>query len=147
MSQDCSEVETYKNSTNLSLSEDWEEDIRDVTRDTPRYNKQNTIDGIKGRRLDEHGNDGLVQSVSTCRGPYGTADLPAMEGEPCNDHKREEDVERNGNREVWNAKVDYGRGVEDFTFRLRDLVYEQDTHRCADEISRGRRRQRARTRT
>ena len=84
-------------STNLSLSEDRQEDIRSVVSSAPWANKQQRIHSIERRRLDEHGDDGLVQPSETAWSPHGSANLPAVQKEPGNDQEGEENVEGNRN--------------------------------------------------
>ena len=120
--------------TNLSLSEDGQKEIRSVISSTPRSNKQQRINGVKRRRLDEHGDDGLVQSSGSRWSPHSSANVPAVQDEARNDHEREEDVERNRNRKVWKTKVD-GDRVPDAAVRLRSLVDGHDTHRYVDNVN------------
>ena len=92
---------------NLSLSKDRQEDIRGVISGGPRSNEQQRVHGIKGRRFDEHRDDGPVQSTNF-RLSHGTANIPAMQDKPRDNHEGEEDVERNRDRKVWKTKVDDG---------------------------------------
>jgi hypothetical protein len=121
--------------TNLSLSEDRQEYIRSVAFGTPRSNKQQRIHGVKRRRFDEHSDNGLVQSTDSGWSTHSSADVPAVQDEPSDDHDREEDVEGNRDREVRKTEVD-GDAVPDAAIRLRRLVYEHDTHRYIHDISR-----------
>lgn len=56
-------VQKPVNTTNLSLGEDWEEDIRNGVTDRPRSNEQDITNGVEGARLDKHGYGGLIQSA------------------------------------------------------------------------------------
>ena len=60
---------------------------------TPGSDKQQRINGVKGGRLDEHGDDGFVQSSETSGNPHGGPDVPVMQHESRNDQEREGDVE------------------------------------------------------
>ena len=78
---------------NLSLSEDRYKRIHDWVIDRLQYDDQQRAHRKEGRRLDKHGGDGLVQSTDSSWGSRGSADIPAMQGEPDNNHGGEEDVE------------------------------------------------------
>ena len=80
--------------TNLCTGKDWEENKRNATRDSPRYNVRYKRDGVEGRRLDKYGHNDLVQSASFGLSSDSTSDVSAMQGESYDDHEREEDVER-----------------------------------------------------
>ena len=90
--------------TNLSLDEDRGEEICDVIPGAPRSNKQQKIDSVKGVRFDEHGDDGRVHPASCGFGAYCTSNPPVIQGEPYDDHDREDDGERKGNRKIWSAE-------------------------------------------
>ena len=118
------------------MGEGWEEDILGVIRGTPRSNEQQKTNGIKGRRLDEHGDDGHVQSGSSSGPvPHGISNIPAVHDEPYDDHDCEDDVDRKGNRKVWNAEVNCD-GVPKTIVWLCGLVDEHGTHRCVSIVSR-----------
>ena len=58
-----------------------------------------------------------------------------MQEESRNDHDREEDVERKGNRIVGIIECN-GDGAPDGSFRLRGLVINKhDSRRCVDSVS------------
>ena len=79
-----------RESTNLSLSEDGQEDGR--SSDARPSNNQQRTRGVKGRRFDERCNDGLAQSTNSSSS-HGGADVPGVPDEAGDDHEREEDVE------------------------------------------------------
>ena len=83
-----------RESINLSLTEAGQEDVHSNVSSGPRYNEQQLIYSIKGTRLNEHGDDGLVQSARS-NYPHGIADLPDVQGELDYNHKGEKEVERN----------------------------------------------------
>ena len=56
-----------------------------------------------------------------------------MPDESCNDHKREEDVERNRERVAWNTSIG-GEGVL-YATRSRVLVEEYNAQCCINRIS------------
>ena len=80
--------------TNLSLRENKEEETRNgVVPGAPRSDHEHRANSIEGTRLDEHGNDGLAQSIdSSC--PQSSTSVPDVQGEPDDDHEGEKDVER-----------------------------------------------------
>ena len=78
--------------TNLSLREDDQEDTRNGVLDAPRSDNQQRIHGVKGTRLNEHGDDSLAQSTDSSY-PQGVSSVPSMNDKPDDDHKGEEDVE------------------------------------------------------
>ena len=121
-------------STNLSLSKDRQEDVRGVVSGAPRPDEQQRVHGIKGRRFDEHRDDCPVQSTDSSWSSHGTANIPAVEDEPNDDHEGEEDVERNRNRKVWKAEVD-SDGIPNTAIWLRGLVDERDAHCCINNVS------------
>ena len=65
-------------STNLSLSQDGQKDIRSGVSGTPRTNEQQRANSIKRRRFDEHGDDVLVQSSDSGWTPHRGAHGPAV---------------------------------------------------------------------
>ena len=121
-------------STNLSFGEDRQENIRGMVSGAPRPNEQQRVHGVKGRRLDEHRDDSLVQSTDSSWGTHGSANVPAVQDESNDDHEGEEDVERNRKRKVWKAEV-HGDAAPDAAVWLRGLVDERDAHRCISEVS------------
>ena len=56
------------------------------------YDDQQRAHRKKGRRLDEHGGDRLVQSTDPSWGRGSGADVPAAQDEPDDDHEGEEDI-------------------------------------------------------
>ena len=64
----------------------------------PRYNNQQRAESIKSRRLDEHGNDGLVQSTDSIWTPHVSSNDPDVQDELDDDHEGEEYVEENRDR-------------------------------------------------
>ena len=54
---------SQQSSTNLSRRDDLQEDVLGLDPGSPRGDKQQKTDSVKGRRFDEDGYDGLVQSV------------------------------------------------------------------------------------
>ena len=73
---------------------------------SPQYNEQQRVHSVKGRRLNEHRDDALVQSTGSSWSPHDNANVPAVQEESDDDHEGEEDVERNRNRKVWNTEID-----------------------------------------
>ena len=63
--------------TNLSLSEERDEDDHIVVPGDPQYDNQQRVDSVKGTRLDEHGDDGLGQSTDSGY-PHGGANVPGV---------------------------------------------------------------------
>ena len=58
-----------------------------------------------------------------------------MQDEPGDDHEGEEEVERNGNRKVWNTEVD-GDRVPDVAARSRGSADEShDTRRYINDVT------------
>ena len=83
-----------RESTNLSLDEDGEEDTRGGVAGVPRPsivrpNEQQQAHGIKGGGLDEYGFDGPAQSTNSGWSPRGSANVPAMHNKPGGDHEGE----------------------------------------------------------
>ena len=128
ISRDSDASGKRKNKTNLSLSEGRQKDLRNPTPHAPRHNEQQRSNSAKGRRLDEDGHNRRVHPVFSGLSTQGSLDVPSVQDESCNDHKREEDVERNGNRKVRNAGADCQRGPN--ATQLRNLVDKYDSHRC-----------------
>ena len=86
-------------STNLNLSEDREDQIPDFdVFGGHRSNDKQRAHSEMGTRLDEHGGDGLVQSADSGPRPRGSANGPAVQDNPEDDHEGEGDVERNRDR-------------------------------------------------
>ena len=81
-----------RESTNLSLGEDGEEDVHNIILDGQRYNNQQRSHGVEGTRLNEHGGDGLAHSTDSAY-PHGIANAPGVDDQSDNDHEGEEDVE------------------------------------------------------
>lgn len=80
----------------MSLGEDWQKNIRNVTLRTPRSNEQKGINGIEGGGFDKHDGDGfggLLQATGIGRSPHRLSNAYDVQGEPYDDHKREEDIE------------------------------------------------------
>ena len=81
-------------STNLSLSEDGEEQIHEHAFGNQWTDDQQRAHSEKGRGLDEHRGDGLVQPTEpSWRLRCGT-NVPAAQDKSDDDHEGEEDVER-----------------------------------------------------
>jgi len=57
-----------------------------------RSNGEQRARSEKSTRLDEHGGDSLVQSADSGSRPRGSANVPAVQDEPEDDHKGEGDV-------------------------------------------------------
>ena len=74
---------------------------------TPQSNQQQRVYSIECGRLNEHGDDGPIQSDSTCGSP-GRDNGLAVQREADNDHGGEEDIKRNRNRKVRETEVDGG---------------------------------------
>ena len=72
----------WERSTHLSLGQGLQEDVLDETPGGPRADEEQKADGVKGRRLDEDGDDGLVQSVRSDERTHGASNLPAVQDEP-----------------------------------------------------------------
>ena len=80
-------------STDLSHREDGLGDLLDVAVGAPwQSNEQNHAHSEEGTRLDEHDDDGFVQSADSTLLYYG-ANAPGVQDEPDHDHECEEDVE------------------------------------------------------
>ena len=80
-------------STNLSLIEDGHEQIYNGAYTcTPWSNDQQRAHSENGTRLDEHSDDGLVQSTDSSR-PQGGTSVSGVHDEPDDDHEGEENVE------------------------------------------------------
>lgn len=105
MSEDYGASRKHKEDTHLSLNEDWEENIRKSTVESPRSNNKEKADGVKGTGFNKYGDDGLTHTYSP--GEPMADDCSHMQGDPYDDHECEEDVERKGNRKVYGAKVAY----------------------------------------
>ena len=103
-----------------------------MTSGSPRSDEQYRIDSVKGRRLDEHGDDGTVQPGGPGRSCDDT-NAPAVHDEARDDHKCENGVEPDRNRKVRKTKVD-GGGVPVIAARSGDLVEEGGTHCCSDDV-------------
>ena len=88
----CGATGKIKGRTNLNLSS-GSEDKRGGTPSSNLYKIQHGNNSIEGRRLDEHDDDGCVQTTRSGRSPDGISNIPAMQGESCDDHECEEDVE------------------------------------------------------
>ena len=110
-----------RKSTNLGLTKNGREGIHDS-----RFrlcNDQQRAHSVKRRRLDQHGDDGVVQSSESTWRPHDCADVPVVQDEPDDDHKGEENVERDRDRIVWNVKVE-ADGLQDVAARWRGPVDE-----------------------
>ena len=81
-----------RKSTNLSGRGDTREDAVNGISGGHRSNNQRQADGIKGTRLDKHGDDSVAQSTDSSY-PQGSASFPGLKDDPDADHKGEEDVE------------------------------------------------------
>ena len=79
--------------TNLNLGEDRQEGIPNGGLRAPRSNNQHRAHGVKGTRLDEHGDDRLTQSADPSS-THASANVPGVQDEADDDHEGEEDVER-----------------------------------------------------
>ena len=84
--------EGSRSSTNLSLIENWPEDLRTPTICDRQHKIWQKSDGVKCAGFDECGDDGLVQSTDPSCDPHGTLNPFGVQNEPYNDHKREEDI-------------------------------------------------------
>ena len=79
-------------STDLSLREDDQEDTINGVVDAPGSNNQQRAHGVKGTRLNEHGDNSLTQSANSGY-PQGISSVPCVDNKPDDDHEGEEDVE------------------------------------------------------
>ena len=77
----------------LNLSEDREGQIRDFAFGSHRSNGEQRAHSEKSTRLDEDRGNGLVQSTDSGPRPRGSANRPAVQDEPEDNHKGEGDVE------------------------------------------------------
>jgi hypothetical protein len=93
--------------TNLDLWEAGGEGAPNETTGGPRSNEQQKSNRVKGTRLDKRGNNGPVQSIDSNRSVHGPSEVPVEQEQSCDDHEREENVECDGNRIVWNLVVGY----------------------------------------
>ena len=114
-------------STNLSLGKDRYENVRGAVPSARRSKNQQRAHSVQGRRLDEHGNDDLVQSANSTF-PRGSANVSGVEDEPDDDHEGEEDVERQCDRKVRKSEPDAAG-------QFRGLVDKHDTHRYIEDVS------------
>ena len=84
-----------RETANLSCRENRYEETRNGVSsgvgDKRSKNRQRNH-GVKGTRLDEHGDDGLGQSTNSSH-PQSSASVPGVHDQPENDHEGEEDVE------------------------------------------------------
>ena len=87
-------------STNLSLSEDRQEEVHERALGNQRSDDQQRAHGKKGRRLDEHGCDGPVQSTESGWRLRRNTNAPAAQDEPDDDHDGEENIEGERDRMV-----------------------------------------------
>ena len=124
-----------ENATDLNPTEDRGEDQREVTVGSPRSDVQQKSDGVKRGRLDERGDHSLVNSANPGCGTRSLANVPAVQDQSNDNHEREQDVERNGNRVVRNGDVDADRVSVGNIRRLHCLIDEQDPHCCASATS------------
>ena len=90
MTQDRS---TSENETNLGLGEERKEEVCNGILGTPRSNVNEKVDSVKGRRLDEYGDDRRLQSVRSGKRSHGISETLAMQSKPYNDHEREDGIE------------------------------------------------------
>ena len=111
-----------------------QKDILDSTPRNPQHNEWHKSDSVKGTGLDEHGDNGLVQSTSSRRRPDGISNVPAVQDESNDDHEGEDDIESSGNRKVWGAELSYGGIFKCDTVWSRALIDERDTHHCVNVI-------------
>ena len=79
-------------STNLSLREDGHKDAHCVVPSADQCKNQQRGHSVNCTRLDEHGDDGLVQSTASAS-PHGSPNAPGMQSEPDDNHEGEEDIE------------------------------------------------------
>ena len=126
---------TRKNSTNLSLAKDRGKYIGNITLGTPRSDKYQSTNGIKGRRLNKHGDDGIIQSARSGSSSNGNLKVLPVQEESYDDHEREEDVDCKGDRKVWIIEVE-GNVVPVAAPWFRSLeVNEHDTHCWIRDVS------------
>ena len=92
-----------KESTNLILCEDGQEYVGNPTTGTPGTDEQYGANSVQGTRLDEHGDDGPIDSSRSGTSAEGISNVPAVQDESEDDHEGEDDVEGNGDGKVRNA--------------------------------------------
>jgi len=85
-------------SDRLSLDEDREEGVCDGALGTPESEEYQESDRVYGIRLDEHHDDGGVRFANTGCGTHNVSDFASVQEKPYDDRKREEEVERSGDR-------------------------------------------------
>ena len=100
MLEDYGRQEKRKSDTNLDHAGDCREDGNAVGVGYMKCNEHEKSNGIDGKGLDEHCDDGLVCPTGCGRSPNGILNVPVVQNEPHNDHECEEDIESQGNRIV-----------------------------------------------
>ena len=90
---------------------------------------------MEGKGLDKDGNDGLVQSTSSCCATHDVPNVHMVQTESYDDQEHEEKIEHNGDRPECNVELWYHRGDPVETIRSREPVEIQDTHRFTTGVS------------
>jgi hypothetical protein len=75
-----------KKRTSLVLCEDRQEYIGNPTICTPRTDEQCGANGVKGGRLNEHSDNGVIDSTGPGARTEGVSNVPAVEEESDDDH-------------------------------------------------------------
>ena len=68
----------YNNGTNLSPDKHREEGVANGTLGSPRPEKQQITDSVKGTRFDKDGDDCLVQLEGSDKGSHHSPNIPAV---------------------------------------------------------------------
>ena len=76
-SQNGGESRKRSNATNLSLSEDWEEEILNGIVGGPSSDPNQESESIESTRLAKDGDDGLIQSADSERSVHGLSNFSA----------------------------------------------------------------------
>src|SRR5579872_5123489 len=86
--------------TNLTPPEGLSEEIGHGVICKQWSDAEQIINGINGARLDEHDDDGRVQSAGLAQATQCFSKIPDVQNEPRNNHGCEEDIKREANEMV-----------------------------------------------
>ena len=129
-----------KRDTNLNLGEDRQENVTNVTPNTPWDDEQERVDSVKTARFNDDGEGGLIPPADLGRGTRGGSNVPTVHQESCEDYQGENGVESGRKREIWEA--DCGRKHAPDTVRLGSLVDKPETHRYTRALAKDKRERR-----
>ena len=93
-------------STHLDLRSCNEDDIPSGTTGGPQPHEQHEGNRVNGTGLDKRGDDDPVQPANSDWRIHGVPHAPVEQEETCDDHECEDNVEREGNRKVWNLVIE-----------------------------------------